>query len=142
MKSILPALLVVLLVTASCSGSDSETPGPAPSGVRSVEIQAVDSLRFEPDEVSVDAGETIRFVLVNTGGEDHEFVLGDESLQESHEMDGHEGHGDDALAAVDLSPGSTVEVTVTFDEPGSLLYGCHVQGHYEAGMVGTVTVAA
>lgn len=36
--------------------------------------------------------------------------------------------------------GQTKEATVTFEDPGEILYGCHIEGHYDAGMVGTVTV--
>jgi len=28
----------------------------------------------------------------------------------------------------------------TFKSPGTLLFGCHVAGHYAAGMAGTITV--
>jgi uncharacterized cupredoxin-like copper-binding protein len=28
----------------------------------------------------------------------------------------------------------------TFDQPGLLEFGCHVSGHYAAGMLGTITV--
>jgi uncharacterized cupredoxin-like copper-binding protein len=31
-------------------------------------------------------------------------------------------------------------VTYTFDGPGPYAFACHVTGHYEAGMVGTITV--
>ncbi len=42
--------------------------------------------------------------------------------------------------AVDVPPQETVTLVYTFDEPGTLLYGCHVPGHYTAGMVGTMTI--
>ena len=32
--------------------------------------------------------------------------------------------------------GEQGELTWRFTNPGSILYGCHVPGHYEAGMVG------
>ncbi len=44
--------------------------------------------------------------------------------------------------AVDVPPGQTVTLVYTFDQPGTLLYGCHVPGHYAAGMRGTITVTA
>ena len=47
-------------------------------------------------------------------------------------------HGDEA--EVEVAPGETATLVYTFDEPGELLYGCHVPGHYAAGMVGTITV--
>lgn len=142
MRTTVRILLSAGLILTGCSSPESDAPDPPPSGVRSIEIEASDSLRFDPDAVSVTAGETIRFVLVNSGGTEHEFILGDEGVQESHAMSGHEGHGEDALAAVELPPGATQEATVTFEDPGTVLYGCHVDGHYEAGMLGTVTISA
>jgi plastocyanin len=34
----------------------------------------------------------------------------------------------------------TEELGYTFDEPGELLIGCHVDRHYDAGMRGTIVV--
>ena len=45
-------------------------------------------------------------------------------------------------AAVEVAPGETATLVYTFDEPGTLLIGCHVPGHYAAGMKGTITVTA
>ena len=42
--------------------------------------------------------------------------------------------------AVDVPAGTTVRLVYTFDQPGTLEYGCHVPGHYPAGMRGTITV--
>jgi uncharacterized cupredoxin-like copper-binding protein len=30
---------------------------------------------------------------------------------------------------------------VTFDEPGNVLFACHQPGHYDGGMVGTITMS-
>jgi uncharacterized cupredoxin-like copper-binding protein len=35
---------------------------------------------------------------------------------------------------------ATVTTTVTFAEPGSVTFACHVTGHYAYGMVGELTV--
>lgn len=48
--------------------------------------------------------------------------------------------GDDA-DGIGLPAGATKTLTYTFGQPGTLLYGCHVSGHYQAGMKGTITVA-
>jgi uncharacterized cupredoxin-like copper-binding protein len=44
------------------------------------------------------------------------------------------------LAALELPAGTTEEVVVTFEEAGEVLFGCHEPGHYDGGMVGTVSV--
>jgi uncharacterized cupredoxin-like copper-binding protein len=41
---------------------------------------------------------------------------------------------------VDVPAGKPVRLVYTFDHPGVLEYGCHVPGHYPAGMRGTITV--
>ncbi|MCA1726672.1 MAG: multicopper oxidase domain-containing protein [Actinobacteria bacterium] len=105
-------------------------------------MSALDELRFDPDEVTVEAGETIRFVVTNDGAGHHEFVLGSQEAQESHGEEEHGGHATEPLIVLDLPSGSTKEATITLDEPGTLLYGCHVEGHYDAGMVGTLAVEA
>ncbi|WP_095143142.1 plastocyanin/azurin family copper-binding protein [Pseudomonas sp. Irchel s3b6] len=40
-----------------------------------------------------------------------------------------------------VEPGKTVELTWTFSKAGSLEFACNVPGHYQAGMVGKLTVS-
>jgi uncharacterized cupredoxin-like copper-binding protein len=140
-------MLFVLLTGAviglsACSSKSGES---TTGGVRTIEIKALDSLRFDPAEVTVTAGEPIHFVVTNEGSNPHEFVLGDEALQMQHEeemeSDGSMQHGMDMdLPALTLAPGETKEATVTFDDAGTILYGCHESGHYDGGMVGTIRI--
>jgi uncharacterized cupredoxin-like copper-binding protein len=114
-------------------------------GGRPIEIEALDELAWDPASVTVQAGESVTFTVTNDGEMQHEFVLGPEHVQEAHEMAAtegmeHGGAGAEALAVLELAPGETKEVTVTFEEPGEVLYACHEPGHYDGGMVGTVTV--
>ena len=149
MSSFKPKVLAVavlgVLVFSACSkaaappsASDSTT-----SGTTTVQIKALDTLRFDPAAVTVRAGEKVRFVVTNAGKTDHEFVVGDKQVQMAHEdAMGSKSHMQmEALAALDLKPGETKEATVTFDKPGVVMFGCHQPGHYKGGMVGTVTVA-
>jgi uncharacterized cupredoxin-like copper-binding protein len=48
--------------------------------------------------------------------------------------------GDDA-DGVTVAPGQTKTLIYTFHEGGTLLFACHVSGHYRAGMKGTITAA-
>ncbi|HZA20589.1 MAG TPA: plastocyanin/azurin family copper-binding protein [Actinomycetota bacterium] len=135
-------LAFATVLFAACGG---EEPG-TQANPRTIEIEALDEFAFDPDEVTVQSGETIRFVVTNPGEVVHEFVLGPEHVQMAHEEASEMGeeHGEmqmeDQLAAFDIEPGQTEEATVTFDNAGEMLYGCHEAGHYDAGMVGTVTV--
>jgi uncharacterized cupredoxin-like copper-binding protein len=109
---------------------------------RTIQVETTDQLRFNPDAITVRAGETVAFVVHNGGALPHEFVIGDEATQEAHEQE----MADDAEmdeegeAAVEVQAGETATLVYTFDEPGTLLVGCHVDGHYAAGMKGTITV--
>lgn len=112
---------------------------------RVVEVRMLRN-RFDPDAIAVQAGETITFRLVNADEILHEFMLGDEAEQAEHEremaeMSSEPMEMDDEPNAVTVRPGKTKELTWTFDEPGTLLYGCHQPGHYAAGMKGTITVS-
>ena len=40
-----------------------------------------------------------------------------------------------------VEPGQTAELVWTFKSPMTLEFACNVPGHYESGMVGTLTVA-
>jgi len=95
---------------------------------------------FAPDSLDVDPGETVRFVIRNTDPIDHEFILGDEHVQLVHE-EGTEAHHAPRPGEVSVPAGETVVTTYTFPEnPGELIFGCHLPGHYDFGMRGTVTI--
>jgi uncharacterized cupredoxin-like copper-binding protein len=90
----------------------------------------------------VAAGETVRFVVTNAGENDHEFVVGNMEMQEMAADMAAEGEdmNVDAMASLALAPGQTEQTTITFEAAGELFYACHVAGHYEGGMVGTINV--
>lgn len=131
------ALLAGALVLAACAPAASDPPA-----VREVTVTMTDELRFEPDSVTVAAGETVRFVVHNAGATDHEFLIGDEATQARFAAEMADGHDDAHVgeAGIALGAGETGDVTYTFDEPGELLIGCHEPGHYDGGMVGRITV--
>ncbi|HEX2882977.1 MAG TPA: hypothetical protein VHQ42_00225 [Candidatus Limnocylindria bacterium] len=100
-----------------------------------------DDMAIQLSESDFRVGETIRFEVTNEGAIVHEFYLGDEEEQAHHaeEMaDMGMSHDDPNGVAVD--PGATETLEYTFGEAGELLAGCHEQGHYEAGMVASMTV--
>lgn len=147
MFGLVPATAFAL---AACGGGGASAPasptGAATGGsVRTVEITALDTLRFEPDSITVGVGETVRFVVTNEGQAVHDFFVGTEEEQMAHEqemadMGGMGGMGQGSTEGLVLDPGETGELTVTFDEPGERQFACHEPGHYAAGMVGTVSV--
>ena len=127
---------------ASDAGSFGEAAA-AGEADRTVKVDALDDLSFEPASVTVEAGETINFVVTNEGKAPHEFVIGDREYQDEHEqsMEHGGGHGGEDLGnVIELPPGATEEIAWTFTDAGEVLFACHVEGHYEGGMVGSVNV--
>jgi uncharacterized cupredoxin-like copper-binding protein len=120
-------------------------PAAATDAVRSVTIAMTDD-RFKPDSVVVHAGETVRFVVTNTSGIDHEFTLGDEATERAHrkEMADMMARGEsmqhDDPNAISVAPGRTRDLTWTFGRAGRLEFDCNIPGHYEAGMKGNLIV--
>jgi uncharacterized cupredoxin-like copper-binding protein len=120
-------------------------PADASEADRTIEVAVDNDLAFKPDEYEVAAGEVVTFRITNTGDIEHEFVLGDEQAQqqmaeEMAEADGH-AHSAEMSNAVTIRPGEEAELIWRFpDEATTVLVGCHVPGHWEAGMRGSVTV--
>lgn len=131
-----------MLLLAACS---EETVTEPTGGVRTVEVLATDALRFEPSEIQASVGETIRFVVTNQGATEHEFTVGDDStagMMSGPMMDpmGGMDHGE-GVASVPLPANGEAELTLTFEEAGTVPIACHLNSHDEAGMVGTITVS-
>jgi Cu+-exporting ATPase len=108
---------------------------------RTIALTTTDALRFSPGEVSVKAGETVAFEISNSGALPHEFFIGTSAEQQAHESEMASGSPMmDEPGAVNVPAGATGRLVHTFNEPGTLEYGCHVPGHYAAGMRGTITI--
>jgi len=89
---------------------------------RSIEVTLNDQMRFTPDQLEVQAGETIRFVVHNTGKTTHEMVLGSDDDIRQHAEAMKQGAGHDAAhahgqgAMISLAPGQRGELVVHFAE--------------------------
>ena len=114
---------------------------------RTVNVHMDDSMRFMPDKVDVQAGETIRFVVHNGGAVPHEFVLGTaKEIAEHAELMRQiaagkaVAHNHGGGAALSVAAGQMGELVVTFSQPGPVEIACLIPGHFEAGMRGSVQV--
>ncbi|PHY07043.1 MAG: hypothetical protein CK528_06105 [Alcaligenaceae bacterium] len=128
-------------------GSDSQAigqPGQASQVTRTLELAMSDSMRFSPANITVKAGETIKFVLNNIGKLKHEFVLGtDKELKEHYQqMLKFPEMEHDEPNMVTVAPGKTGVVIWTFTQAGKVDFACLLPGHYGAGMKGSVAVSA
>jgi uncharacterized cupredoxin-like copper-binding protein len=109
---------------------------------RSIEIRMTDHMRFTPDKLQVRLGETIRFVHRNDGQMLHEFVLGTRSELDAHAalMVKFPGMQHDEPYMAHVAPGQVGEIVWTFNRAGEFDFACLIAGHYQAGMVGQISV--
>ena len=118
--------------------------GDAKAVKQTVTLSMSDTMRFTPDKIDVKQGDTVKIVLKNTGAQMHELVIGTKK-----ELDEHAAlmvkfptmeHSEPYMAHV--APGKTGEIIWTFNKPGNFDFACLIAGHYQAGMMGKITVAA
>ena len=109
---------------------------------RTIKLDMTDAFRFTPADVTVKRGETVKFVVANSGKVLHEMVLGTTEELKAHaelmkkfpDME----HADANMAHV--KPGAKGEILWQFTKAGEYQFACLIPGHYEAGMVGKVVV--
>ena len=161
MKLLAPTLLAALLAAATGAAAHGEKPHAAnavvkkeqkPWGIageakavrRTIEVVMGDDMRFKPDRIAVRQGETVKFVVRNSGKAMHEFVIGTKKELDEHaalmvkfpEME----HDEPYMAHV--GPGKSGEIVWTFNRAGDFDFACLIAGHYSAGMVGKIVVSA
>lgn len=111
---------------------------------RTIDIRMLDAMRFTPDSIDVKQGQTVRFVMKNTGQIRHELVIGTKQELDEHAklMAKFPNMEHDEPYMSHVAPGKTGEIVWTFNRAGDFDFGCLMPGHYEAGMVGRIHVAA
>ncbi|WP_109792165.1 cupredoxin domain-containing protein [Minwuia thermotolerans] len=124
---------------------------------RTVEITMLDN-SFEPEKLTIEEGQTVRFVVTNKGELVHEFNIATAAMHSSHQAEmmemmqkgvlgadrihhdkmGEHGMRHDHANSILLEPGESGEVVWTFDTDAELEFACNVPGHYESGMKGPI----
>ena len=151
MKKLLISAMATMFAASVYAGGQGHShaqdaigvPGKAGKVNRTVSVDMTDTMRFIPANVSAKQGETIRFIVKNSGKLKHEFVLGTENELKEHyeqmkkfpEME----HVDPNMVTV--APGKTGEVIWQFTKAGKIDFACLQPGHYDGGMKGYVEVA-
>ena len=109
---------------------------------RTIRVEMADSMRFTPADITVKRGETVKLVATNKGQVMHEMVLGTaEDLKKHAElMKKFPGMEHEEPHMAHVKPGATGEIVWQFTKPGEFQFACLIPGHFEAGMVGKVTV--
>ncbi len=103
-----------------------------------VNVTMVDYL-YKPNEIVIPAGQQITLNLTNNGAVHHEFVI------MKYGTTVGESFGDEDEENIyweqEVEPGQTMSVTFTAPtEPGVYQFVCGIEGHYTAGMKGTIRV--
>ena len=119
----------------------SGQPGDPNKFGRTILINAQD-IKFDQSEILVKSGETVKFVVANTGKLKHEFIIGsaEEQRQHAEMMKQMPDMVHEDANTLTLEPGETKNLVWRFTRAGAVEVACHVPGHYEAGMKSNVTV--
>jgi len=157
LKLILLALVSALFVTHAVAHSAAATPTQDAAAVedqaygragdpkrvtRVIKLEMSDSFRFTPAHVVVKRGETVRFIVHNGGSQFHEMVLGttDQLREHAELMKKFPGMEHSEANMAHVKPGAHGDLVWQFTHAGTYPFACLVPGHYDAGMVGDVTV--
>ncbi len=117
-------------------------PGVAAKASRTITIEMSDKMRFTPSDLTVKKGETVRFIVKNTGQLKHELSLGtqEELMEHLEQMKKFPGMEHDEPGKITLEPGKQGEIVWQFTKAGVVDFACLLPGHYEAGMKGAIKV--
>jgi uncharacterized cupredoxin-like copper-binding protein len=139
-----PALLLLAMACGGTAAPKANTEVTVtPSVITGGTVQvAMREFSFAPSSFTVKVGSTVDFVFTNRGAVEHEAVIGDMAFQDEHEKEMAEGgmQMGSGEPEVEAEPGEAKTLTYTFDQPGTLIIGCHVEGHWASGMKATITV--
>ncbi len=133
---------------AVAAAARAQTPwgiaGEAKAVSRTVTVLMDDSMRFSPDKLSFKQGETVRFVIRNKGKLRHELVIGTRQTLDDHAamMLKFPAMAHDEPYMAHVGAGKTGSLIWTFNRAGEFDFACLIAGHYQAGMVGKISVAA
>ena len=116
--------------------------GDARKAQRTIEVTMADTMRFTPEAIEVRQGETIRFVVRNSGKVMHEMVIGTKKELDEHAalMTKFPGMEHDEPYMTHVGPGKVGGLVWTFNRAGEFQFACLIAGHYQAGMVGRIKV--
>lgn len=111
---------------------------------RTITFHMTDKMRFDPSQITVKQGETIRFVARNNGKIMHEMVIGTMKDLKEHaeQMKKFPGMEHDEPYMAHVAPGKSEEIIWQFTKAGEFDFACLIAGHFDAGMVGKIRVVA
>ncbi len=161
MKNLLFATIIAMIALSNSAMAHGEKPharkfsalqlseehafgkaGDANKVSRTIAIGMSDAMRFNPAQISVKRGETVRFVAKNNGKIMHELVIGTMKDLKAHaeQMKKFPGMEHDEPYMAHVAPGKTADIIWQFTKAGDFDFACLIAGHFEAGMVGKIRV--
>jgi uncharacterized cupredoxin-like copper-binding protein len=142
------SLSTVALASGDHAGGHGKTyaigkPGKASNVTRTINIDMNDTMRFTPSSIDAKQGETIKFVVKNSGKIKHEMTIGTmkDLIAHAEQMKKHPGMEHDEPNTASLAPGKTGEIIWQFTSAGKVDFACLEAGHFDAGMKGAISVA-
>ena len=129
--------------------ADSDAANGDLASVTELAVLGTDQLTFDPDTLTIPAGEPITLAFTSEAGVEHDLVIADAAGvgHVADDDDAMHAHGDEHGQAMEhdlhvahADPGETVTTAFTIDEPGTYEVYCSVPGHRAAGMVASLTV--
>jgi len=156
--SLLFVSALAALLTSGCGQKDTSTAAAAaPSGPRSIEITAGDTMKFNITQIDAKPGEDLKVILTNIGTQPvtvmgHNWVLlkagADVAAFDATALGSKDTNyipaalADQMLAHIDLlGPRKSGEADFTAPTaPGDYPFLCTFPAHYQTGMKGTLTV--
>lgn len=125
--------MVALALLAGCGSGSGDEPEPL-----TVEL-TIRYSHFEPSTVMVPHGQPVTFVIRNEDPIDHEWIVGSDAVHVAHRTGTEPVHGV-RPTEISVGPLGVAVTTITFDEPGTEPFICHLPLHEDYGMVGLLIV--
>lgn len=108
----------------------------------SIQVNIDAHQKLSVDHLTINVGNTIRFIIANNSAQAHEFAIGSQDelreyaalIRDMPNMKHDQGN------VITLAPGQIRMLIWTFDRVGAFEAGCNLPGHFEAGMNTAVSV--
>lgn len=107
---------------------------------RTIRIEIADAPHFSPSEVRVKRGQTVRFVVSNTGHSPHRFALGTHEGLKAQVARIRNGADRAQHPGFEVRPGQAVRFVWHFTRSGEFHYASLMPDQFDAGAVGTIIV--
>lgn len=127
--------LILSIILTACGGSAAGSP----STTLKVDMS---EFMFTPTNYTIPAGEEITLELKNSGNIQHDFIILKKGIEIKGSFD-HNKYMNDMIFHAMLDAGESGKFAFTAPtEAGEYQIVCGILGHFQAGMIGTLTVAA